>query len=154
MTLMLHLGTVSQPHLTSLDLDERLYNVSVQISHDGVEFQGRLWFADDEWEDAGMPDRGVLPGRSEDEVLGLAQRLNQDELTQRFRRAVAEKRRFHGLRTITGEVLSKIRYLNQVAISMRSGFLDVEAAAQEIDMTEVQLHELVSRLRTLAGVEE
>jgi hypothetical protein len=37
---------------------------------------------------------------------------------------------------------------------MRGGLLDVEGAAQEIDLTEGQLHELIDRLRTLAGVED
>ena len=43
--------------------------------------------------------------------------------------------------------------LNQVAISMRAGLLDVDGAAQEIDLTEKQLHELIDRLRSYAGVE-
>jgi len=51
-------------------------------------------------------------------------------------------------------MLSKIRYLNQVAISMRAGLLDVDGAAQEIALTERQLHEIVDRLRALAGVED
>jgi hypothetical protein len=57
------------------------------------------------------------------------------------------------LRKVTEEILSKIRYLNQVAISMRAGLLDMDGAAQEIDLTEKQLHELIDRLRSYAGVE-
>ena len=71
----------------------------------------------------------------------------------RYRRAMAEKRRYHGLRKCTDDVLAKIRYLNQVAISMRAGLLDVDGAAQEIDLTEKQLHELIGELRVHAGVE-
>jgi len=56
-------------------------------------------------------------------------------------------------RKVTEEVLSKIRYLNQVAISMRAGLLDMDGAAQEIDLTEKQLHELIDRLKSYAGVE-
>ena len=63
-------------------------------------------------------------------------------------------RRYHGLRRLTEEILTKIRYLNQVAISMRAGLLDAEGAAQEIDLTEKQLHDLVNRLRQAAGSEE
>ena len=37
---------------------------------------------------------------------------------------------------------------------MRAGLLDAEGAAQELDLTEKQLHELVNRLRKDAGVEE
>jgi hypothetical protein len=51
-------------------------------------------------------------------------------------------------------VLAKIRYLNQVAISMRAGLLDVDGAAQEIDLTEKQLHTLIDRLAAYAGVED
>ena len=69
------------------------------------------------------------------------------------RRAVAERRRFFELRHATDDVLQKIRYLNQVSISMRAGLLDEEGAAQEVEITEKQLHELVDRLRIAAGVE-
>jgi hypothetical protein len=54
---------------------------------------------------------------------------------------------------VTEEVLAKIRYLNQVALSMRAGLLDMEGAAQEIDLTEKQLHDLIGKLREVAGVE-
>ena len=36
---------------------------------------------------------------------------------------------------------------------MRAGLLDADGAAQEIDLTERQLHDLVQRLRYSAGVE-
>jgi hypothetical protein len=36
---------------------------------------------------------------------------------------------------------------------MRAGLIDLEGAAQEIDYTEQQLHQLVRRLRAAAGVE-
>src|SRR5207245_338322 len=100
-----------------------------------------------------LRDRGALPGRSRDEVVALAQRLTQPELALRYRRAVSERRRFFELRRATEDVLSKIRYLNQVAISMRAGLLDAEGATQELEITEKQLHELVARLRYAAGVE-
>ena len=148
----LHDDTV-QPHVTTIDYQGRRYSVSCRIAFDGIEYVGRLWFADDAWDDTGIPDRGALPGRDRDEVMALAKRLSPAELILRYRRALAEKRRFIGLRKVTEEVLSKIRYLNQVAISMRAGLLDMDGAAQEIDLTEKQLHELIDRLKSYAGVE-
>ena len=90
--------------------------------------------------------RGRCPAERE-EVLALARRLTSQELILRYRRALAEKRRYLGLRRVTDEVLAKIRYLNQVALSMRAGLLDSEGAAGEIDLTERQLHDLVGKLR-------
>ena len=148
----LHDDTV-QPHVTTIDYQGRRYSVSCRIVFDGIEYVGRLWFADDAWDDTGIPDRGALTGRDREEVMALARRLSTAELVLRYRRALAEKRRFIGLRKVTEEVLSKIRYLNQVAISMRAGLLDMDGAAQEIDLTEKQLHELIDRLKSFAGVE-
>lgn len=142
-----------QPHIASLDYDGRRYNVSCRIAFDGIEYVGRLWFADESWDDSGLPDRGALPGRTRDEVLSLARRFTQQELMLRYRRALAEKRRFTGLRRATDDILGKIRYLNQVAISMRAGLLDTEGAAAEIDLTERQLHEIIEKLKLHAGVE-
>ena len=150
---MLPFGTVTQSVLSTVDIDERQVRVSLHIVHDGVEFVGRLWFAESTWTNSGIPDRGVFPGRTEGEVLALAHRLRPDELIQRYRRANAEKRRFHGLRRLTMEVLSKIRYLNQVAVSMRSGLLDRDAATQEMLLTEQQMVDLVRQARMLAGIE-
>lgn len=150
---MLNYGSVTKTPIATIDVDEHRLRVTLHVSHDGVEYVGRLWFANTAWEDAGIPDRGILPGRTEGEVLALARRLRPDELLQRFRRANAEKRRFHGLRQLTMELLAKIRYLNQVAVSMRSGLLDVDAAQQEIELTERQMVELVRQAKVLAGVE-
>ena len=142
-------------YLTTMEVDGRRYTVSVRINWDGVEYVGRLAFTEEEWpDDPGMSDRGALPGRTHDEVMQMAKRLTPPDLNVRFRRAVAEKRRFTGLRHVTDEILLKIRYLNQVAISMRAGMLDTEGAAQEIALTERQLHEIVDRLRLHAGVED
>ena len=150
---MLPFGTVTQTVLSTIDVDERDVRVTLHIVHDGVEFVGRLWFAETEWTNSGIPDRGLLPGRTEGEVVALARRLRPDELLQRYRRANAEKRRFHGLRRLTTEILSKIRYLNQVAVSMRSGLLDRDAARQEMQLTENQLIELVRQASQLSGIE-
>ena len=142
-----------QPHISHLDYDGRRFDVTCRVAFDGIEYVGRLWFADESWDDGGLPDRGALPGRTREEVLVFARRLTQQDLMLRYRRAIAEKRRFTGLRRATDEILGKIRYLNQVAISMRAGLLDNEGAAAEIDLTETQLHEIIERLRLHAGVE-
>ena len=148
------LDDVALHNITTIDFDGRVLNVSVRIVYDGIEYVGRIVFADEAWDDAGIPDHASIPGRSREEVLGLARRLTPDELRQRYLRALAQRRRYHGLRRTTEEILTKIRYLNQVAISMRAGLLDAEGAAQELDLTEKQLHDLVNRLRKDAGVED
>jgi hypothetical protein len=150
---MIPFGTVSQSSIATIDVDGRPFTVTVRTVHDGVEYVGRLWFADLAWDNSGIPDRGVFPGRTEEEVLALATRLRPDELLHRYRRANAEKRRFHGLRQLTLEMLAKIRYLNQVAVSTRAGLLDRDAAAQEMVLTEEQLVELVRQARHMAGIE-
>jgi hypothetical protein len=86
-------------------------------------------------------------------VLDQARRLTPQELGLRHRRALAEKRRFLKLRRITDDILTKIRYLNQIAVSMREGWIDEEGANQEIELTERQLHDLIGRLRDYAGIE-
>ena len=145
---------ITQPHITTIETDGRRYNVSVRIAFDGIEFLGRLWFADEAWDDLGIPDRGPLAGRSRDDIVALARKLTHEELRARHRRALSEKRRFIGLRKHTDEILAKIRYLNQVAVSMRAGLLDVAGAAQEIDLTQEQLHKLIDDLGKFAGKED
>jgi hypothetical protein len=86
-------------------------------------------------------------------VLEQARRLTAQELGLRHRRALAEKRRFLKLRRTTDDILTKIRYLNQIAVSVREGWIDEDGATQEIELTERQLHDLIDRLRELAGVE-
>jgi hypothetical protein len=144
---------VTEPVIATIDHDNRQLRVSCRIAFDGIEYVGRLWFTDETNAEPAIPDRGALPGRNRDEVLALAQRLTPPELALRYRRALAERRRFFELRRATDDVLQKIRYLNQVSISMRAGVLDKEGAAQELDMTEKQLYELIERLKVSAGVE-
>lgn len=139
-------------HITTIDVEGRRFNVSVAVEYDGVEHVGHLWFADEEWEDDGVRDHGSIPGHSPDEVLHHARELRDSDLLLRYERAQAEKRRFHGLRRVTEDVLSHIRYLNKVATSMRAGLLDVDEAAAEIHETEQRLHEMVGQLRNFAGV--
>ena len=143
----------AQPFITTLECDGRRLNVTCRIAFDGIEYVGRLWFADESWDDAGLPDRGALPGRTREDSLQLARRLTPQDILLRYRRALAEKRRFVGLRRATDEILGKIRYLNQVAISMRAGLLDSDGAAAEIELTERQLHDIVGKLKAFAGLE-
>lgn len=151
---MLHLDTIEPVHVATIETDGTPCRVSLRTVHDGIEYVGHLWFADARAGAEEYRDHAVLPGRTPADVLALAQRLTPDELRRRHSRALAEKRRYLGLRRVTEDVLQKIRYLNQVAASMRTGALDLEGAAHEIALTEQQLHELVSQLRDCAGVED
>ena len=150
---MVPFGPVTHHPLATLDIDGRAVRVTLHTAHDGIEFVGRLFFAERGWTNNGIPDRGILPGRTLEAVQALADDLRPDELVQRWRRANAEKRRFRGLRQLTLEVLGKVRYMNLVGVSMRSGLLDPEAAAQELELTETQMLALVRQMRHLAGVE-
>lgn len=150
---MVPLHDVIQPEIATIQEDGRTFRVACRIAFDGVEYVGRLCFADAGHAGLELTDRGAIPGRTRDEVLALAQRLTAAELALRFRRAVTERRRYLDLRRLTDEVLARIRYVNQVSIAMRARLLDPEGAAHELDMTEKQLHELVMRLRLAAGVE-
>lgn len=140
--------------IATISDDGRRLAVSLSVSFDGIEHVGRLWFAEEEWEDEGIPDRGVIAGRTTEDVIAAARALTEPELLARHRRATVNKRRYLSLRAVTDDILRKVRYLNQVAVSMRAGLIDLDGAAQEIDFTEHQLHELVARLRDAAGVEE
>lgn len=150
---MVPFGSVTITPLTTITVDDREVRVSLHTAHDGLEFVGRLFFAESGWTNSGIPDRGSLPGRRIDDVVALARDLRPEELTQRYRRANAEKRRYHGLRRITLEVLAKVRYLNQVGLSMRTGLLDRDAAHHEMELTEEQMVTLVRQMKHLAGVE-
>lgn len=144
---------IVQPHVGTIEHSGRRYNVSARIEWDGIEYVGRLWFADEAWDDLGLPDRGAFPGRTREEVIAQTKRLTQPDMVKRYKRALAEKRRYSSLRRHTEEILAKIRYLNQVAVSMRAGLLDIEGAAQEIELTEQQLHGLIDNIGDKAGVE-
>lgn len=143
----------AQPYISTLEHMGKRYTVTCRVAFDGVEYVGRLWFAEEDFDEIGLPDRAAIPGRSRDDVLEQARRLSTQELGLRHRRALAEKRRFLKLRRATDEILTKIRYLNQIAVSMREGWIDEDGANQEIELTERQLHDLVNRLRDHAGVE-
>lgn len=128
-----------------------MHNVSVRIAYDGVEHVGRLWFADSVRDVEGIPDYGVIPGRTADDVLAAARQMDAEDLTRRFHRAHAEKRRYIRLRRSVEEILAKVKYMNRVAISMRGGMLDVDAAEQELDLVTDQIQDIVSRLKDVAA---
>lgn len=150
---MVSFGSVSITPIGAITVDDQDVRVTLHTVHDGIEFVGRLFFAEQGWTNHGIPDRATLSGRAIDDVLALARDLRPEELAQRFRRAHAEKRRYHGLRQLTVEMLAKVRYLNQVGVSMRTGLLEAEAAQQELALTEEQMLTLVRQMKHLAGVE-
>jgi hypothetical protein len=141
------------PPIGTVDHQGRRYAVTCRIGFDGVEYIGRLWFGPADGSEPPLPDRGALPGRTRDEVMTFAQRLTPQELMVRHRRALADKRRYLSLRRATDEIIAKIRYMNQLALSMRAGVIDPEGAAQEMLLTEQQIIEVVVKLKEYAGVE-
>jgi hypothetical protein len=145
---------LTNPPVARVEVSGRRYAATCRIAWDGVEYVGRLWFIDESGVDGGVPDRGAIPGRTPEEVQEFVSRLTPDDLVRRLKRAQAEKRRFHELRRATDEMLVKIRYLNQVAVAARAGLLDADGASAEMDLTEQQLHDMIGRLRALAGKEQ
>lgn len=141
------------PPIATIDQQGRRYLVTCRIGFDGVEYVGRLWFAPEDGTEPPMPDRAAVPGRTRDEVLTFAQRFSPQELIVRHRRALAEKRRYLSLRRATDEIIAKVRYLNQLALSMKSGVIDPEGAHQEMLLTEQQIMDVVVKLKDYAGVE-
>ena len=141
------------PPIARIEHQGRPYIVTCRIGFDGVEYIGRLWFGVEDGSEPPMPDRAAVPGRTRDEVLAFAQRFSQQELIIRHRRALAEKRRYLSLRRATDEIIAKIRYMNQLALSMKSGVIDAEGAAHEMELTEHQIIDVVLKLKEYAGVE-
>lgn len=151
---MAEYNDILSPPIARVEVAGRTYVTTCRITWDGVEYVGRLWFIDEAGVDGGFPDRGAIPGRSPEEVQEFVSKLTPDDVVRRLKRAQAEKRRFHALRRATDEMLVKIRYLNQVAVAVRAGLLDADGASAELDLTEQQLHEIIGRLRELAGTEQ
>lgn len=143
---------VIQQHLSTMEMDGAPTDVSVRIAYDGIEYIGRLFFADPATGE-GIPDHGAIPGRTAEEAIGLARRLTLDDLTRRYHRARADKRRYTSLRRATDNMLMKIKYMNRVSINMQSGILDREGATQEIELIQRQLHEMIDGLPGHAGME-
>jgi len=144
---------IVQQHLSTVDMDGKACDVSVRIAYDGIEYIGRLFFADPAT-GQGIPDHGAIPGRTVEEAIQFARRLTLEDFTRRYHRAKADKRRYTSLRKATDEMLMKIKYMNRVSINMRKGLLDADGAKQEIELITKQLHEMVDRLPSQAGREE
>src|SRR5829696_10526630 len=136
---------IVQHQLSTIEMDGRPCVVSVRIAYDGIEYIGRLFFADPETVE-GIPDHGAIPGRTVEEAIEFARRLNLEDFTRRYHRARADKRRYTSLRSATDEMLMKIKYMNRVSINMRKGLLDAEGAKQEIELIQKQLYEMIERL--------
>lgn len=139
---------VDYPFVATVDVDGTRYAVSLEITFDGVEHIGRLLFANEAWDsDAGIADVVGITGRTPNEVLLAARALSGDELTRRYRRALATAQRSRGWRRASEDLLANIRYLTKLSTSLRAGLLDVDDAAREIDATERQLADTMRQLR-------
>ncbi len=143
---------IVQQYLTTVEMDGKPCTVSVRVAYDGIEYIGRLFFADPNTGE-GIPDHGAIPGRTVDEAVDFARRLTLEDFTRRYHRARADKRRYTSLRRAIDEMLMKIKYMNRVAINMQTGLLDKEGAKQEIELIQKQLHEMIDRMPGHAGME-
>jgi hypothetical protein len=137
----------------TIDVNGNRVRVQLHIRHDGIEYVGRLGFLP-EGMDAEEADRGALPGREVEDVIVRAEALSDDELVQRYKRALSEKRRYRALRRTTTDILDKIRQLNEIGVAMRAGLVEADGAADDLMATERSLHALVNGLRTVAGTED
>lgn len=144
---------VIQHSIGSVEADGKAYNISLRLAYDGIEYIGRLWFADPSTEGIGIPDHGAVPGRSVEEAVELARRLTPEDLKRRCHRALAEKRRYIRLRRATEDIIVNIKYMNRVAVNMRGGMLDADGASQELELIRRQIEEIVKTLPSHAGVE-
>jgi hypothetical protein len=144
---------IIQHSVGTVEVDGKTYNVSLRLAYDGVEYIGRLWFADASTDGAGIPDHGAIPGRTVEEALELAKRLTPDDFRRRCHRALAEKRRYIRLRRATEDIIVNIKYMNRVAVNMRNGMLDADGASQELELIRRQIEEIVKTLPSHAGIE-
>jgi hypothetical protein len=146
---MTHVCEVEEFSVSTVEIDATRYAVTLGIAFDGVEYIGRLRFADENWDaDAGIIDEVGIPGRTPNDILTAAQALSIPELKQRHRRALSTTQRSRGWRRVTEDALAHIRHLSKLSISLRAGLLDVDDAAREIDATERQLADSLRQLRT------
>ena len=137
--------------IASVVIDDQPMDVSVSVDHDGVEYVGRLWFETKDAKIGSVTDRGALPGRSEEAAIARARALTPDELVHRYRRGLSERRRYRPLRRVTADIIDGIRRLNRVGTAMLAGDMAADEAAREMDAIEGELHDLVTRLRDVAG---
>ena len=63
---MTTLEKFEMPHIATIDVEGKRYNVALRIDHDGVEFVGRLWFSDEAWAEVlTLSPDAAIPGMSE-----------------------------------------------------------------------------------------
>lgn len=140
--------------LPATQVGTQTYDTSLQIWHDGTKYAGRLWFVGAGTGEGGMPGRRLFYGLTREEVIERVEELSPDDLRGQFRHAMTDRRRYLPLRGATDEILHNIRLLNQVAAQARTGSAPAEQAEREMAQIEERLHDLVSRLRDVAGIEE
>jgi hypothetical protein len=145
---------VTQHAISSITVDGKEYRVALRLAYDGVEYIGRLWFSDPNSDQMGIPDHGAVPGRTIAEAVEVARKLTPQDLERRCHRALADKRRYIRLRRATEEIITKIKYMNRVAVTMRHRMLDSEGASQELELIQKQIEEIVKTLPFHAGIEE
>ena len=85
--------------------DRRQLAVTLIVSFDGIEHVGRLWFAEEEWDDEGIPDRGVISGRIDRGSDLRRARAHGAGAARASPRATVNKRRYLSLRAVTDEIL-------------------------------------------------
>src|SRR6266576_2061622 len=122
---------VTQHAISSITVDGKEYRVALRLAYDGV-----------------------VPGPKLAEAVEVARKLTPQDLERRCHRALADKRRYIRLRRATEEIITKIKYMNRVAVTMRHGMLDSEGASQELELIQKQIEEIVKTLPFHAGIEE
>lgn len=140
--------------LPSMQVDNRWFEVALQIWHDGTRYGGRLWFTAVGAEADPIPGRRLFIGNTREELIGRVHELTADDTRAQFRHAMIDRRRYLPLRATTEEILHNIRQINNTAIALRNGTMSDQIAAYEMDLYEEKLHDLVSKLREVAGIEE
>ena len=146
-------SAITDHQIREIMLDDQKYSVSLRVSHDGVEYLGRLRFTDPA-NDITYQDHAAIPGMTAADAVRKATEFSETEMAQRCYRALSEKRRFSRLRNATDEMINKIKYLNRVAIGLEKGMIDPVGGKQELDQIQGQLLEIVRTLRLHAGVED
>ena len=140
--------------LPSVQIDSEWYRMSLQIWHDGTKYAGRVWFDGAGTSQGGIPARRLFHGAAKEDVIRRVAELSDDDLRAQLRHALIDRRRYLPLRSAVDELLNTIRRLNQVAVDWRTGAADAVEAEREMERIEERLHDVVGRLRQVAGVEE
>jgi hypothetical protein len=145
-------SATSDHPIRTITLDGEKYSVVLRVGYDGIEYLGRLRFT--EASGVTYQDHGTIPGISVLDAVRKAKEFSEGDMSQRCHRALSEKRRFTKLRNTTDEMISKIKYLNRVAVGLEKGMIDPAGGKQELDQVQAQLLEIVRTLRLHAGVED